>query len=106
TPTESRGDGPGHADMVEALAEAHLMHRILVATVLAVPIGAVIGALLLAGVVSIAGRPVATSAAMGAGIGVLAGLFFGVWAGFVASANELDHADLESAAASQRTGSL
>jgi hypothetical protein len=31
---------------------------------------------------------------MGAGIGILAGSFFGIWAGFVASVSELDTVDL------------
>lgn len=39
-------------------------------------------------------RPAAVPAAMGVGIGVLAGSLFGMWAGFVASVSELDDVDL------------
>jgi hypothetical protein len=83
---------PG-ADRVDApavLAEQHLMRRIVIATAIAVPIGALVFALLVAGAMVIAGEPVLVAAAMGAGIGVLAGSFFGLWAGFVASVSELD----------------
>ena len=78
----------------EELAEQHLMHRILVATAIAIPVGAIVLAALVGGATAIAGQPAALSALMGAGIGVLAGVFFGVWAGFVASIRELDDADL------------
>jgi hypothetical protein len=78
----------------EELAEHHLMHRILVATAIAIPVGAAVLAALVGGATAIAGQPAALSALMGAGIGVLAGAFFGVWAGFVASIRELDEADL------------
>lgn len=57
----------------EVLAERHLAHRILVATAIAVPVGAVVFALLVAGAMVIAGQPATIPAAMGAGIGVLAG---------------------------------
>jgi hypothetical protein len=77
----------------ELVAEQHLVHRILVATAIAIPVGAVVLAALVGGATAIAGQPAALSALMGAGIGVLAGTFFGVWAGFVASIRELDDAD-------------
>jgi hypothetical protein len=82
------------ADTPAVLAEQHLMRRILIATAIAVPIGAVVFALLVAGAMVIAGEPVLIAAAMGAGIGILAGSFFGMWAGFVASVSELDTVDL------------
>jgi hypothetical protein len=47
-----------------------------------------------AAAVVIAGQPILVASAMGAGIGVLAGAFFGMWAGFVASVSELDRADV------------
>jgi hypothetical protein len=78
----------------EVLAEQHLMHRILVATAFAIPLGAGVLAALVGGATAIAGQPAAISALVGAGIGALAGAFFGVWAGFVASIRELDDADL------------
>ena len=82
------------ADAPEVVAEQHLMRRILIATAIAVPIGAAVFALIVAGAMVIAGGPVVIPAAMGAGIGVLAGSFFGMWAGFVASVSELDAVDL------------
>lgn len=81
-------------DPPEVLAEQHLMRRILIATAIAVPLGAAVLALLVAGAMVIAGQPVFIPAAMGAGIGMLAGSFFGMWAGFVASVSELDTVDL------------
>jgi hypothetical protein len=68
--------GTSSADTPEVLAEQHLMRRILIATAIAMPIGATVFALLVAG------------------IGILAGSFFGMWAGFVASVSELDEVDL------------
>jgi hypothetical protein len=78
----------------EALAVQHLMHRILVSTAIAIPSGSVVLAALVGGATAIAGQPVLISALMGAGVGALAGIFFGVWAGFVASIRELDEVDL------------
>ena len=86
--------GTSSADTPEVLAEQHLMRRILIATAIAVPIGAAVFALLVAGAMVIAGLAVVVPAAMGAGIGILAGSFFGMWAGFVASVSELDEVDL------------
>jgi hypothetical protein len=82
------------ADTPEVLAEQHLMRRILTATAIAMPVGAAVFALLVAGAMVVARQPVVIPAAMGAGIGVLAGSFFGMWAGFVASVSELDEVDL------------
>jgi hypothetical protein len=81
-------------DTPETLAEHNLMRRILIATAIAMPVGAAVFALLVAGAMVIARQPVVIPAAMGAGIGVLAGSFFGMWAGFVASVSELDEVDL------------
>ena len=86
--------GTSSADTPVVLAEQHLMRRILVATAIAMPIGAAVFALLVAGAMVIAGLAVVVPAAMGAGIGILAGSFFGMWAGFVASVSELDEVDL------------
>ena len=98
TGSVSTASVPEHATLPpaapEELAEQHLMHRILVATAIAVPVGAVVLAALVGGATAISGQPAALSALMGAGIGVLAGVFFGVWAGFVASIRELDDVDL------------
>ena len=69
------------------------MHRIVVATAIAIPLGAIVFAGLVALGAVIAGVPATISALTGAGIGVLGGLFFGVWAGFIASIDELDATD-------------
>jgi hypothetical protein len=82
------------ASAPEELAEQHLMRRILIATAIAVPVGALFFFGLVAAAMVIAGQPVLVASAMGAGIGVLAGAFFGMWAGFVASVSELDRADV------------
>lgn len=78
----------------EVLAEQHLAHRILISTAIAMPIGAVFFAALVAIAMLIAGQPALIPAAMGAGIGILAGSFFGMWAGFVSSVRELDEVSL------------
>jgi hypothetical protein len=78
----------------ERLAEAHLLHRILVSMAIAIPICVVVFVGLLDAAMALAGDSVLVPSAMGAGIGVLAGAFFGVWAGFVGSVHELDREDL------------
>ena len=78
----------------ERLAEDHLLHRVLVAIVIAVPICVLVFVGLLDLAMAISGGPVLVPTAMGAGIGVLAGIFFGMWAGFVGSVQELDGTDL------------
>jgi hypothetical protein len=60
----------------------------------AIPICVVVFVGLLDTASALAGESVLVPSAMGAGIGVLAGAFFGVWAGFVGSVRELDDEDL------------
>ena len=78
----------------ERLAEDHLLHRVLVAMLVSIPICVLVFVGLLDLAMAISGEPVLVPSAMGAGIGVLAGVFFGMWAGFVGSVNELDRVDL------------
>jgi hypothetical protein len=78
----------------ERLAEDHLLHRVAVAMVIAIPICVVVFVGLLDVAMAISGSSVLVPTAMGAGIGVLAGVFFGMWAGFVGSVRELDRVDL------------
>lgn len=78
----------------ERLAEDHLLHRVLVAMIIAIPICVVVFVALLDVAMAFAGDSVLVPSAMGAGIGVLAGVFFGMWAGFVGSVKELDRVDL------------
>lgn len=86
----------GLLNPTERLAEKHLAHRILIASMFAVPGCAAFFALLVGAAMLLAGQAVLIPTLMGAGIGVLAGFFFGMWAGFVASVKELDRADLGS----------
>lgn len=85
------------SDSPTLLAERRLAHRIRVATAIGIPVGATVMALLVAVAMIIAGKPAIVPAEAGAGVGVLAGAFFGMWTGFVASANELDHLDIDDA---------
>jgi hypothetical protein len=84
----------------DQLAEWHLARRMLVWTLIMVPVGVV----LFASVVALAARDSDTAIwpaiATGAGIGMLAGVVAGPWAGFLASNNEFE--ELERA--HRRTG--
>ena len=75
------------------LAERHLVHRALLASALSIPIGAAFFALLVLVAVRLSSVPAGAPVAMGAGVGVLAGLFFGMWVGVVASVDELEHVE-------------
>jgi len=77
----------------DVLAERRLVHRVLIAVAVLVPVGAVAFALLMLGATSLAGAPEGGPIAMGAATGVLAGLFFGVWAGVVASSGDIEHTE-------------
>jgi hypothetical protein len=92
-----------HDDAPELVAEQHLVRRILLATAIATPVGAVIFAALVGVAMMIVGEPILVPAAMGAGVGILAGSFFGMWAGLVASVQELDQVDLHLARARSST---
>ena len=77
----------------DVLAERRLVHRVVVAVAILVPIGAVAFALLMLAATGLAGAPEGGPIAMGAATGVLVGLFFGVWAGVVASAGDIEHTE-------------
>ncbi len=73
-----------HADALSnekasALAERSLMHRILVWTAIGVPVGATFFGLLVFVGARLAASPAGAPVAMGAVVGVLAGVFFGMW---------------------------
>jgi len=78
-------------------AEHRLVHRIVVAVAILVPIGAAAFALLILAATSLAGAPEGGPILMGAATGVLAGFFFGVWAGVVASSRDIEHTEDPSA---------
>jgi hypothetical protein len=70
--------------------ERQLVHRIFVAVAIAVPVSIVfwMGVLWLS--VGLSGVTMAGAVAMGAGVGVLAGIFWGAWVGFAFFSHTLD----------------
>ena len=84
---------PLSREKADLLAERHLVRRMIIGTAILVPVGAAFFALLVCLAVSRTGTAIAGPIATGAGTGALAGLFFGTWAGFVASVREFE--DLE-----------
>jgi phage-related baseplate assembly protein len=71
-------------------AERTLIRRIVVAMAVAAPIGALVFAVMTGATASIAGVSVAGPAAAGAVIGVLAGVFWGMWIAVCASVAEFE----------------
>jgi len=88
-----RQPAPSLREDADHLAERHLVRRMIIGMAILIPIGAVFFAFLVGVAVWSTGTAIAGPVAMGAGAGVLAGIFFGTWAGFVASVNEFE--DLE-----------
>jgi hypothetical protein len=84
---------PPSREKADLLAERHLVRRMMIGSAIMVPFGAAFFALLVGIAVWGTGTAIAGPVAMGAGAGVLAGIFFGTWAGFVASVREFE--DLE-----------
>jgi hypothetical protein len=78
-------------------AERRLVHRVILAVAVLVPLGAVAFALMMLAATSMAGAPEGGPILMGAATGVLAGFFFGVWAGVVASSGDIEHTEDPSA---------
>ena len=78
------------------------MRRAVIATAVLVPIGTAFFALLMFVATRIAGVPEGGPVAMGAATGVLAGLFFGTWAGVVVSARDIERTELEADAEGHR----
>jgi ribose/xylose/arabinose/galactoside ABC-type transport system permease subunit len=70
------------------------MRRILIWTAIGVPVGATFFGLLVFVAARLSNSPACAPVAMGAVVGVLAGVFFGMWNGVVASVNETEHANL------------
>ena len=86
-------------DAVEAELERRLVRRIAVAVTVATPISILfwIGVIWLS--VGLSGTAVAGALVMGAGVGVLAGLFWGAWAAFAFYSPVLDEHDRDHPAA-------
>jgi hypothetical protein len=94
---QSDGDFATHLTSPTNLVLAHnaektLVHRIIIGVAIAIPVS--IG--IWVGLVALAVRHTAHMSGpivMAVGIGVLNGVFFGTWAGFVASDNTFDELD-------------
>jgi hypothetical protein len=85
---------PFSNERASARAERNLMRRILIWTVIGVPVGATFFGLLVFVAARVSDVPAGAPVAMGAAVGVLAGVFFGMWTGIVASVTETEHANL------------
>ncbi|HEY7438222.1 MAG TPA: hypothetical protein VIC35_02395 [Acidimicrobiia bacterium] len=77
-------------DRAEEEAEHHLARRVILGMVIAIPVFTVLFGALVGLSVHSAGSPAGVPLVMGAGIGVLAGIFFGTWGGIVASVHEVE----------------
>jgi hypothetical protein len=80
--------------------ERSLAKHIILAMLVAVPVMVVFWVGLVALAVSFSGAGYAAPLAMGAGVGVLAGVFWGAWAGFTMAMPELDEYEHETISAS------
>jgi len=92
--TESSKASPSRPNAnLDRLVERHLLRRIIIGIAILVPIAAAAYAALVALALRHSGIPAGAPIAIGAGVGVLAAFFWGMWIGIVASVNELE--DLE-----------
>jgi hypothetical protein len=85
-----RQTSPGPEQDADQLAEWHLARRMLMWTLIMIPVGVVLFASVVALAVRNSGAATWPAIATGAGIGTLAGLVAGPWAGFLASNNEFE----------------
>jgi hypothetical protein len=74
-------------------AERRLIRSVLLWVGILVPIGAAVFALLIYIATDLASAPEGGPILMGAATGVLAGLFFGVWAGVVVSSGQIERTE-------------
>jgi hypothetical protein len=93
----TRGSAPvanGHSANLDLAhsAEQTLLHRIIIGVAIATPLCVAIWVALVALAVRHAAH-MAGPIAMAVGIGILNGVFFGTWAGFVASNDTFDELD-------------
>ena len=93
--TNARDELVHRIEHADTLAERRLVRRVLVWIGILVPIGAGFFALLIFIASRMGGVPSGAPVAMGAGIGVLSGVFFGMWAGVVASVSDIEHVEHE-----------
>ena len=81
-------------DLSETLDTEHqLMRHIVVDIAIAVPIAIAVAVGMIALAMSIDGDPLGTPILMAVAFGVLAGVFFGTWAGFVSTAHTFEDLD-------------
>ncbi len=88
-PLVAERDRSGDIARCEQLAH-NMTRRIVIATLVAVPLCALLFAGLVALAATIAGVSVVMPIVAGAGVGMLAGLFCGMWTGVVLSVNEVE----------------
>jgi hypothetical protein len=81
---------PEHSTDDPLVVERHLVRRIVIGTVLAIPVGAALYLGLVALALAFAGTPSTAALLMGAGIGAYAALFWGFWFGIAASVREIE----------------
>jgi hypothetical protein len=73
--------------------EPALLHHIVVDIAIAIPVAIAVVVGMVALAVSIDGAALESPILMAVAIGVLAGIFFGTWAGFVSTAHEFEQLD-------------
>ncbi len=91
--TESSEPGTGDPNLEELEAEHGLVRGIIIGVVVAVPVCVALWIGLIALALSDTKTGLVAPLAMAAGIGILTGLFFGTWAGFVSKTHTLDDLD-------------
>ena len=94
TATSAPEPEPTDAELARELDVEHgLVRAIVIGTLIATPICVIVWMGLIALAVSAAGAALAGPLAMGAGIGVLSGLLFGTWGGFVSKTHTFEELD-------------
>ena len=82
------------ADLERSLDTEHLLMRhIVIDIAIAVPVGIGVLVGMIAIALSIEGSALEVPLLMAVGIGTLAGVFFGTWAGFVSTAHDFEELD-------------
>jgi hypothetical protein len=85
---------PADSDLAEELEVEHgLVRAIIIGTLIATPVSIVVWMGLVALAVRDTGAEMAAPLAMAAGIGVLTGLLFGAWGGFVSKTHTFEELD-------------
>jgi hypothetical protein len=93
TPVSSQPRHQGSAEGEARVLERNLVRRVVISTAICIPVFAIFYAALVALAVRNVGVAVGPAVAMGAGVGVLAATFWGLWIGVAASVKELEEAE-------------